>query len=146
MGLKEKCVKWLGCRILIHISVPLFLKFLTETLKFLLWYSISLFMQARFHTLNGFRQSSGKDMVGCFSLSEVWKFYVEKSFYGSAVPILLNDGDTVVQYYAPSLSAIQIYTTKPSASFRCCLIKVFIFVFLHFNITSTYWQMGSSIY
>ncbi|XP_065627829.1 uncharacterized protein LOC112009347 [Quercus suber] len=55
-------------------------------------------------------------MVGCFSLSDVWEFYVEKSFYGASVPILLNNGESVVQYYAPSLSAIQIYTTKPCES------------------------------
>uniref|UniRef100_A0A7N2LQ52 Uncharacterized protein n=1 Tax=Quercus lobata TaxID=97700 RepID=A0A7N2LQ52_QUELO len=71
-------------------------------------------------TLNGFGQSSerssGNDMVGCFSLSDVWQFYVEKSFYGASVPILLNNGESVVQYYAPSLSAIQIYTTKPCES------------------------------
>ncbi|KAL4612653.1 hypothetical protein ACB092_08G216200 [Castanea dentata] len=71
-------------------------------------------------TLNGFGQSSEScsenDMVGCFSLSDVWEFYVEKSLYGASVPILLNNGESVVQYYAPSLSAIQIYTTKPCES------------------------------
>ncbi|KAK7855324.1 hypothetical protein CFP56_028273 [Quercus suber] len=80
--------------------------------------STKLLPKAR--TLNGFGQSSerssGNDMVGCFSLSDVWEFYVEKSFYGASVPILLNNGESVVQYYAPSLSAIQIYTTKPCES------------------------------
>lgn len=85
---------------------------------FVLFLSSYLYMQAP--TLNGFGQSSescsGNDMVGCFSLSDVWEFYVEKSFYGASVPILLNNGESVVQYYAPSLSAIQIYTTKPCES------------------------------
>lgn len=85
---------------------------------FRLFLTSYLYMQAP--TLNGFGQSSescsGNDMVGCFSLSDVWEFYVEKSFYGATVPILLNNGESVVQYYAPSLSAIQIYTTKPCES------------------------------
>nr|POF08826.1 exosome complex component rrp43 [Quercus suber] len=59
-------------------------------------------MQAR--TLNGSGQSSesssGNDMVGCFSLSDVREFYVEKSFYGASVPILLNNGESVINELA----------------------------------------------
>lgn len=48
-----------------------------------------------------------------FSLRELWKLYVEWSLYGAGVPILLNNGDSVLQYYCPSLSALQLYTKKP---------------------------------
>ncbi|KAL1113943.1 hypothetical protein E1A91_D02G225400v1 [Gossypium mustelinum] len=51
-----------------------------------------------------------------YSLSEVWESYSEWSAYGVDVPIVLNNGDCVVQYYSPSLSAMQIYTFKPSSS------------------------------
>ncbi|KAK7834746.1 hypothetical protein CFP56_024154 [Quercus suber] len=60
--------------------------------------STKLLPKAR--TLNGSGQSSesssGNDMVGCFSLSDVREFYVEKSFYGASVPILLNNGEMSV--------------------------------------------------
>ncbi|PPD78195.1 hypothetical protein GOBAR_DD24886 [Gossypium barbadense] len=61
-----------------------------------------------------------------YSLSEVWESYSEWSAYGVDVPIVLNNGDCVVQYYSPSLSAMQIYTFKPSSSsfrlvLRACL-------------------------
>ncbi|TYH77875.1 hypothetical protein ES332_D04G185600v1 [Gossypium tomentosum] len=46
-----------------------------------------------------------------FKLSEVWESYSEWSAYGVAVPILLNNGDRVVQYYSPTLSALQLYTS-----------------------------------
>lgn len=48
-----------------------------------------------------------------FSLNELWKLYVEWSLFGVGVPILLNNGDSALQYYSPSLSALQIYTKKP---------------------------------
>ncbi|PPR85426.1 hypothetical protein GOBAR_AA35274 [Gossypium barbadense] len=51
-----------------------------------------------------------------YSLSEVWESYREWSAYGVDVPIVLNNGDCVVQYYSPSLSAMQIYTFKPFSS------------------------------
>lgn len=77
------------------------------------------FLQARFQKLSCLPQSVGKDPVEHFSLSDLWNFYVERSVYGAAVPMLLNDGDTVVQYYSPSLSAVQIYTCRPLVSVRC---------------------------
>lgn len=57
-------------------------------------------------------------MVEGFTLSELWESYTEWSYYGAAVPILLNNGHRVVQYYTPSLSALQIYTKKPFSSPR----------------------------
>ncbi|CAB4265436.1 unnamed protein product [Prunus armeniaca] len=64
--------------------------------------------------LNGcLSQSLGNNSTGCFSLSDLWKFYKDWSCFGAGVPILLNSGDSVLQYYSPSLSALQIYTRKP---------------------------------
>ncbi|KAH7692222.1 hypothetical protein IHE45_01G050700 [Dioscorea alata] len=54
-----------------------------------------------------------KDTIGCFTLGDLWDNYNEWSAYGAGAPILLNNGETVVQYYVPYLSAIQIYTSKP---------------------------------
>ncbi|KAB1224162.1 hypothetical protein CJ030_MR2G024402 [Morella rubra] len=76
----------------------------------------TLLPKARFQKLSCLPQSVGKDPVEHFSLSDLWNFYVERSVYGAAVPMLLNDGDTVVQYYSPSLSAVQIYTCRPLVS------------------------------
>ncbi|GAV62370.1 DUF789 domain-containing protein [Cephalotus follicularis] len=66
---------------------------------------------------NGFWQAPGKDMMEGFYLKDLWKGYSEWSVYGAAVPLLLDNGETVIQYYCPSLSAIQIYTRRPVVSF-----------------------------
>ncbi|KAL5830668.1 hypothetical protein ACOSQ3_020136 [Xanthoceras sorbifolium] len=50
-----------------------------------------------------------------FSFKDLWEYYIEWSIYGVSVPIILQNGDCVVQYYSPSLSALQIFTTKPSS-------------------------------
>lgn len=58
---------------------------------------------------------------GYFRLGELWDRYDEWSAYGAGVPILLNSGETVIQYYVPYLSALQIYTAngiRSSSNFR----------------------------
>ncbi|XVF44637.1 hypothetical protein PTKIN_Ptkin02bG0139900 [Pterospermum kingtungense] len=70
---------------------------------------------------NGFLQThdeAEKDIVEGFTLRDLWHSYTEWSAYGASVPIVLNNGDHVVQYYTPSLSALQIYTRKPLSSPR----------------------------
>ncbi|PSR89140.1 Pyridoxine/pyridoxamine 5'-phosphate oxidase [Actinidia chinensis var. chinensis] len=57
-----------------------------------------------------------KDTMEYFTLGDMWEFYNEWSAYGVGTPVVLNDGDTLVQYYVPYLSAIQIYTNKSSPS------------------------------
>ncbi|KAI4339315.1 hypothetical protein MLD38_024272 [Melastoma candidum] len=57
----------------------------------------------------------GETMVESFCLGDFWKAYAEWSAYGVGVPIMLPDGDCVVQYYFPSLSAMQIFTYKRMA-------------------------------
>lgn len=44
-----------------------------------------------------------------FVLGDLWESFKEWSAYGAGVPLILNDSDSVVQYYVPYLSGIQIY-------------------------------------
>ncbi|KAL4574500.1 hypothetical protein LXL04_021332 [Taraxacum kok-saghyz] len=45
-----------------------------------------------------------------FVLGDLWESFKEWSAYGAGVPLILNDTDSVVQYYVPYLSGIQLYT------------------------------------
>ncbi|GMH12603.1 hypothetical protein Nepgr_014444 [Nepenthes gracilis] len=56
-----------------------------------------------------------RENVEYFTLSDLWNCYDEWSAYGAGVPIVLDGGETLVQYYVPYLSAIQIFTSTPSA-------------------------------
>ncbi|GLT87183.1 hypothetical protein SLE2022_052800 [Rubroshorea leprosula] len=69
-------------------------------------------------TYNGMLEFPKNDMVEGFSLKDFWHSYAEWSAYGVAVPIILDNGDYVVQYYSSSLSALQIYTLEPLSFFR----------------------------
>ncbi|KAM3692982.1 hypothetical protein ACJW31_08G130500 [Castanea mollissima] len=55
-----------------------------------------------------------------FELGDLWESFKEWSAYGVGVPLILNDSDSVVQYYVPYLSGIQIYgkPTKSSTKLR----------------------------
>ncbi|KAJ7954140.1 Protein of unknown function (DUF789) [Quillaja saponaria] len=55
-----------------------------------------------------------------FVLGDLWESFEEWSAYGAGVPLVLNDSDSVVQYYVPYLSGIQIYgeLMRPSAMTR----------------------------
>ncbi|KAG2323840.1 hypothetical protein Bca52824_006568 [Brassica carinata] len=62
------------------------------------------------------REKGGSDVVELqppyFVLGDVWESFAEWSAYGTGVPLTLNNNsykDRVLQYYVPSLSAIQIY-------------------------------------
>ncbi|RZC12359.1 uncharacterized protein LOC114412751 [Glycine soja] len=44
-----------------------------------------------------------------FALSDLWESFKEWSAYGAGVPLVLDQSDSVVQYYVPYLSAIQLY-------------------------------------
>ncbi|KAH7447937.1 hypothetical protein KP509_01G128500 [Ceratopteris richardii] len=57
------------------------------------------------------RQKPGTvDSLPYFILGDLWDFLDEWSAYGAGVPITLKGHTTVVQYYVPYLSALQIYT------------------------------------
>ncbi|XVE58810.1 hypothetical protein DITRI_Ditri04bG0198800 [Diplodiscus trichospermus] len=44
-----------------------------------------------------------------FTLGDLWESFTEWSAYGAGVPLVLDGGDGVVQYYVPYLSGIQLY-------------------------------------
>ncbi|KAK9060025.1 hypothetical protein SSX86_020729 [Deinandra increscens subsp. villosa] len=51
-----------------------------------------------------------------FVLGDLWESFKEWSAYGAGVPLVLNDSDSVVQYYVPYLSGIQLYMDPLKAS------------------------------
>ncbi|KAJ8763715.1 hypothetical protein K2173_003497 [Erythroxylum novogranatense] len=55
-----------------------------------------------------------RDAVECFTLGDLWKCFDEWSAYGAGVPVILDNGETLIQYYVPYLSAIQIFTSNSS--------------------------------
>ncbi|GER44423.1 hypothetical protein STAS_21323 [Striga asiatica] len=55
------------------------------------------------------RKMCNADVQPYFVLSDLWMSFKEWSAYGVGVPLILNDSDTVVQYYVPYLSGIQLY-------------------------------------
>ncbi|XP_039019436.1 uncharacterized protein LOC120150906 [Hibiscus syriacus] len=69
-------------------------------------------LKKRSKTCNGEAEETNEG----FKLGELWQCFTEWSAYGVDVPIRLNNGDRVVQYYSPSLSALQLYTIKPISS------------------------------
>lgn len=57
-----------------------------------------------------------------FILGDLWDSFQEWSAYGVSIPLVLDSGDCVVQYYVPSLSGIQLYgeATKQGISTGYC--------------------------
>ncbi|PIN02216.1 hypothetical protein CDL12_25273 [Handroanthus impetiginosus] len=55
-----------------------------------------------------------------YVLGDLWASFKEWSAYGAGVPLVLNDSDSVVQYYVPYLSGIQLYAdlSKSTAKSR----------------------------
>lgn len=51
-------------------------------------------------------------------LRDLWDCYDEWSAYGIGLPVLLKSGETILQYFVPHLSAIQIYYNKPVVASR----------------------------
>ncbi|XP_044493748.1 uncharacterized protein LOC123217062 isoform X2 [Mangifera indica] len=82
-----------------HSNIQCFLEYITPTL-----------------TIHLQQKPLVKDEADCFYLSDLWNLYVEWSSYGARVPIKLNSYESVVQYYSPSLSALQLYTSAARPS------------------------------
>ncbi|KDP27870.1 hypothetical protein JCGZ_18950 [Jatropha curcas] len=55
-----------------------------------------------------------------FVLGDLWESFKEWSAYGAGVPLVLNGSETVMQYYVPYLSGIQLYIdpSRPSPRLR----------------------------
>ncbi|KAL6903457.1 hypothetical protein ACP4OV_004270 [Aristida adscensionis] len=52
------------------------------------------------------------DGVKCFNLGDLWNKFYEWSTCGVGTPVRLPSGQTVVQYFVPYLSAIELYTNS----------------------------------
>ncbi|MFQ6631383.1 hypothetical protein Gotur_008520 [Gossypium turneri] len=61
-------------------------------------------------------QERGLECPPYFALKDLWESFKEWSAYGAGVPLLLNGSDSVMQYYVPYLSGIQLYVdpSRPS--------------------------------
>ncbi|KAE8733848.1 (RS)-norcoclaurine 6-O-methyltransferase-like isoform 1 [Hibiscus syriacus] len=68
--------------------------------------------KSEIRNLNRLWHPQERENVEYFTLSDLWSSYDEWSAYGAGVPIMLNDNETLVQYYVPYLSAIQIFTSN----------------------------------
>ncbi|CAM0905717.1 unnamed protein product [Alopecurus aequalis] len=60
-------------------------------------------------SMSGWRGGDATHSSPYFCLGDLWEAFNEWSFYGAGVPLLLNGSDSVIQYYVPYLSAIQLY-------------------------------------
>ncbi|XP_058076753.1 uncharacterized protein LOC131225266 [Magnolia sinica] len=71
-------------------------------------------------SMRGWRNCDA-ELYPYFSLGDLWESFKEWSVYGAGVPLVLNGSDSVVQYYVPYLSGIQLYvdsSSKPTLSLR----------------------------
>ncbi|KAF9610504.1 hypothetical protein IFM89_022747 [Coptis chinensis] len=60
-----------------------------------------------------------QETIEYFNLADLWSSFGEWSAYGAGARIALDSEETVVQYYVPYLSAIQIFTsTRPITNYR----------------------------
>ncbi|KAI9087811.1 hypothetical protein K1719_030141 [Acacia pycnantha] len=74
--------------------------------------------QSCLNDINTLWQPLGKDTTEYFTLKDLWEWFNEWSAYGAGTPVVLQNGETVMQYYVPYLSAIQIYSDKSVAVSR----------------------------
>ncbi|KAK4741723.1 hypothetical protein SAY87_025311 [Trapa incisa] len=72
--------------------------------------------KTKMKSLNKFWHPWEREKIKYFTLGDLWCCYDEWSAYGAGVPIILNTRETLIQYYVPYLSAIQIFTSSPSSS------------------------------
>ncbi|KAL3509417.1 hypothetical protein ACH5RR_028818 [Cinchona calisaya] len=70
--------------------------------------------KSEMRNLNRLWHPREREKVEYFTLSDLWNCFDEWSAYGAGVPISLDNGETLVQYYVPYLSAIQIFTSNSS--------------------------------
>ncbi|GMJ11523.1 hypothetical protein HRI_004821500 [Hibiscus trionum] len=72
--------------------------------------------QSEIRNLNRLWHPWERETVEYFTLGDLWNCYDEWSAYGAGVLIELNNGETIVQYYVPYLSAVQIFTGSSSVN------------------------------
>ena len=83
-------------------------QFLYVIIFFFFW------LQTEIRNLNRLWHPWERETVEYFTLGDLWNCYDEWSAYGAGVQVALNNGETLVQYYVPYLSAIQIFTSNSS--------------------------------
>jgi len=81
-------------------------------------------LQSCKNDLNSLWIHENKDEIEYFRLSDLWDCFDEPSAYGLGSKVDLNNGESVMQYYVPYLSAIQIYTNKSTAISRFDLLHI----------------------
>nr|XP_010905692.1 uncharacterized protein LOC105032815 isoform X2 [Elaeis guineensis] len=71
-------------------------------------------------SMTGWRNCDAADLGPYFILGDLWESLREWSAYGAGVPLVLNGSDSVVQYYVPFLSGIQLFVdpSRPSLNAR----------------------------
>ncbi|XAR68031.1 hypothetical protein NMG60_11003017 [Bertholletia excelsa] len=73
--------------------------------------------KSEIRNLNKLWHPREREKVEYFTLSDLWNCFDEWSVYGAGVPVTLDgSGETLVQYYVPYLSAIQIFTGNSLAN------------------------------
>ncbi|KAH0743942.1 hypothetical protein KY290_031935 [Solanum tuberosum] len=73
--------------------------------------------QSEIRNLNMLWHPWEREKVEYFTLGDLWNCYDEWSAYGAGVPIKTDSAETLVQYYVPYLSAIQIFISRSSVNF-----------------------------
>ncbi|XP_074575199.1 uncharacterized protein LOC141831683 isoform X2 [Curcuma longa] len=68
--------------------------------------------------MGGCRDSDGESRP-YFALADLWESFAEWSAYGAGVPLVLNGTTSVIQYYVPFLSGIQLYGALNRPSNDC---------------------------
>ncbi|XP_058082840.1 uncharacterized protein LOC131230846 [Magnolia sinica] len=68
-------------------------------------------------SMRGWRNCDG-EFHPYYNLGDLWESFKEWSAYGAGVPLVLNGSDSVVQYYVPYLSGIQLYVDSSKPSLR----------------------------
>ncbi|CAN6203515.1 unnamed protein product [Urochloa humidicola] len=69
-------------------------------------------------SMRGWRIGDATSSPPYFCLGDLWENFDEWSCYGAGVPLMLNGSDSVIQYYVPYLSAIQLYADLSKLSAR----------------------------
>ncbi|KAH0653668.1 hypothetical protein KY285_032083 [Solanum tuberosum] len=72
--------------------------------------------QSEIRNLNRLWHPWEREKVEYFTLGDLWNCYDEWSAYGAGVPIKTDSAETLVQYYVPYLSAIQIFISRSSVN------------------------------
>ncbi|XP_020598580.1 uncharacterized protein LOC110038152, partial [Phalaenopsis equestris] len=63
-----------------------------------------------------YRRTCDKECMTYFNLEDLWDSFNEWSAYGAGVPLVLNGKNSVIQYYVPYLSGIQLYADSSTHS------------------------------